>query len=188
MPDNSIWYEECDNGWLELIPSVIDCQYEPDTYTPIKAVIHVPEQDLDDFREYPVCTIQVIDENFAFSRYDTRRGKIVSVNGNTAEVKDPSQPYFLTYQLNFFAKFKEDIDHITKQWRAFTGRAFSLPITLADGSKHKCNVDALGYKNQDDIDREVRRYIRSYVYRVWVDLEGSTKNAHIVTDIHNIHS
>lgn len=183
MEDRSVWYEECDNGWLELIPSVVTCEYEQNKFTPIHTTIHLPEQDLDDFHVYPRCTVQSTQENFASSRYDTSRGKIVSRSGNVATVENPSLPFFLSYQINFYAQFKSDIDHISRQWRAFSGRAFSLPITLATGEKYKCNVDQISYHNQDDIEREVRRYIRSYVYRVWANIDVGTYEANVVTQI-----
>lgn len=183
MADKDVWYEECDKGWLDLIPSIVDCEYEENKFSPIYTAIHLPEQDLEDFHTFPRCTIQVLQEDFAFSRYDTSRGKIISHEGTTATVQSPSLPYFLTYQINFFANFKSDIDHITKQWRAFCGRAFSLPVTLANGEKYKCNVDQVSYKNNDDVEREVRRYIRSYVYKVWVDLAGKTYETKMVTGL-----
>ena len=186
MADRSIWYEECDKGWLDLIPSIIDCEYEENTFSPIYTTIHLPEQDLDDYHKYPRCTVQVINEEFAKSRYDSRPGTILTQSGSSVVVQKPSQPYFLMYQLNFFAQFKSDIDHITKQWRAFAGRAFSLPVILSTGETYKCATDSVGFRNNDDVEREVRRYIRSYVYRVWVDLEGTTYNANVVTDINHI--
>lgn len=182
MADKSIWYEECDKGWLDLIPSVITCEYEQGKFTPIYTSIHLPEQDLDDFHKFPRCTVQCIREDFAYSRYDTGLGTMISHSGNSATFKRSSVPYFLVYQLNFYAQFKSDIDRITRQWRAFCGRAFSLPVTLATGDTHKCNVDLLSTRNNDAVEREVRRYIRSYTYRVWVDLDGETYKANIVTN------
>ena len=181
VADRSVWYEECDEGWVKLIPTIVTCEYEQNVFTPIHTSIHLSEQDLEDFHVYPRCTVQSIQEDFAFSRYDTARGKILSQSGTKATVQSPSLPFFLSYQINFYAQFKSDIDHITRQWREFCGRAFSLPVTLATGEEYKCNVDQTGYRNQDDIEREVRRYIRSYVYRVWVDLEGKTYEANMVT-------
>ena len=79
--DNSIWYEECDKGWLDLIPSIITCEYEENKFTPIKISPHLPEQDLDDFHYYPRCTVQAVDEQFAYDRYESARGTILSMDG-----------------------------------------------------------------------------------------------------------
>lgn len=183
--DKSIWYEECDKGWLNLIPSIITCEYEEDVFTPINTIIHLPEQDLEDFHLYPRCSVQAIDEEFSKNRYESRVGDIVSQNGTKVIVQEQSQPYYLYYQINFFAQFKSDIDRISKLWRAFNGRSFNLPITLSDGTPHKCAVDFVKFNNQDDIEREVRRYIRSYIYKVWVDLEGGTYEADVVTGLNH---
>lgn len=182
--DNSVWYEECDKGWLDLIPSVITCEYKQGEFSPIHTTMHLPEQDLEDFHVYPRCSIQVVDEEFSRNRYESRVGEVVgNLNGSKVLVQDPSQPYYLYYQINFFAQYKSDIDHISKLWRTFSGRFFNLPVVLSDGTPHKCAVDLIKFKNQDDIEREVRRYIRSYVYRVWVDLEGGTHEANVVTNL-----
>lgn len=183
MEQQNIWYEECDKGWLDLIPSIVTCEYEQNVFSPIYTSIHLPEQDFEDYHVYPRCSVQVIDEEFALNRHDSRAGEILSQNGTSVVVQNPSQPYYLYYQLNFFAQYKSDIDRIAKLWRAFSGRYFNLPITLPDGTTHKCAVDFIKYKNQDDIEREVRRYIRSFVYKVWVSLEGTTYDSHIATQI-----
>ena len=182
--DNSIWYEECDKGWLDLIPSIITCEYKENEFSPIHTTIHLSEQDLEDFHIYPRCSVQSIDEEYSKNRAESHANSIIlSQNGTRAIAQSSSQPYYLYYQLNFFADFKSDIDRISKLWRAFSGRAFNLPIILPDGTSHKCAVDLVRFRNQDDIEREVRRYIRSYIYRVWVDLEGKIQEADIVTGL-----
>lgn len=185
MEDVNIWYEECDKGWLDLIPTIVTCEYQQGVFTPIYTTPHLPEQDLDDYHVYPRCSIQTIDEEFAKDRYESRVGTIISQNGTQATVKNPSQPFYLLYQINFFAQFKSDIDRISKLWRAFSGRYFNLPITLEDGTPTKCAVDFVQFRNQDDVEREVRRYIRSYTYKVWVSLKGNTYDANVVTEINH---
>ena len=172
--NNDIWYEECDKGWLDLIPSVITCEYDKENnFLPIHTTPHLPEQDLEDFHVYPRCSIQAIDEMFAYDRYNASSvGTIISQNGTKVVVQSPSQPFYLLYQINFFAQFKSDIDRISRLWRAFTGRYFNLPIILPDGTPHKCAVDFVKFNNSDSVEREVRRYIRKYTYKVWVDLNG----------------
>lgn len=186
MSDRSIWYEECDNGWLKLIPSVVKCEYEQDKFSPIVTCIHLPEQDLDNFHVFPKCTIECTQEDFAYQRYFGDNKSIISYSGTNATVQDPTMPYFLIYRINFYAKFKSDIDYITRQWNTFCGRAFSLPVTLSTGETYNCNVDSLGCQNHDSVEREVRRYVRSYLYKVWAYLEGDTHDAHRVTNINHI--
>ena len=181
--DKSIWYEECDRGWLDLIPSIVTCEYRENEFTPIHTSMHLSEQDLEDFHVYPRCTVEVIDEEFARNRYIPTVGDVLSKNGAKALVQNQSQPYYLIYQINFYAQFKSDIDRISKLWRAFSGRYFNLPVTLADGTAHKCAVDLIKFLNSDDVEREVRRYIRRYTYKVWVDLDGGTYEANVVTGV-----
>lgn len=178
-----IWNEEVDAGFLKLIPSVVTCEYEENVFTPIHASIGNPEQDFDDFHIYPRCSINSVGEEFSYNRNDNRNPVVTGIRGNMATVKDPSQPYYLIYNIVFYAKFKSDIDRITKLWRKHCGRAFSLPVTLADGSTYECRTDFLGQSQSDMLDREALRYTRSYLYRVWVDLEGETHESRVVTQL-----
>lgn len=186
MPDCDVWYEEVDKGFIDFIKSAVNCEYTKDTFTPIETIPHVGEQDLSDFNVYPLCSVQSIGERFSKDRNDNRYvsklSNVPDINGEVATVT-PSQPFYLMYQINFFAKFKSDIDHIVKCWRKSTGRAFSLPVILSDGSRYKCNTDLLDNVGKDTIDREVRKYIRIYTYRVWVDLAGSSSTQKVATEL-----
>lgn len=175
MATANVWLEEVEKGLKkEILSSVTHLNNigKRVSLTDEQVWVRDPEEE---FREesYPCVTITYID-----SQYDPRRWSIEPIKiredkkNNVVVMQDPSVPYNLIYQIDFWARYKEDINELTKTWFQKHNRAFNLTVVDDGGVKRSCNVNQYENPKTADLIRVGKRLYHTIVsYIIWVELD-----------------
>lgn len=179
MYDRSVWIEEVDRGFYELIKKVVkypDCDNILMSVTPTFPLDNTDIKDI----TLPTVIIKQIGEKFDMERYDPNNNLVTISTSNTKVVREElAKPYTLNYQLDFLSEYKEDMNCMTKYWNGLIGKRYMLPVTNAEGKPMKCYMTRVGTPktmNQESGDLKLFRTVFTYDVKVEIDLGISTES------------
>ena len=104
---------------------------------------------------------------------------------HSAVFEDFATPYLLVYQLDFWSKYKKDMNSILKQWGVFAKKRFTLPVKDESGNIRKCLLTLIGsLVPREYMSGGERIYQTSQVFNVQVEIDlGIQETIPIVTEI-----
>lgn len=182
MGDKSIWYKEVDTALIELIQSTVTYDGKP-----IYAYIRSPElpfKKIDNI--YPSISFSPLYSRPSKDRDDPNLHYIrVGSTATDAIMEKTASPYTLTYQIDFWSKYREDMDNITKQWLFLYSNYFNLPVKDASGNASSCfarTKDTIRAMNILDNEGNIFHSMQTLTIEVSIDL-GLQITEKIVTDI-----
>ena len=183
----NVWFEEVERGLKEEILRTVEYLTPAGVKEPVsKEMVFVrdPEEDLRE-EEIPCVTITPI-----MNRFDTRRynPNPVVINrdtkNNTVHMQESAVPFNLTYQIDFWSRYREDMNIMTSSWIKKHFHQFNLPVVDDGGVVRSSN--ALIYENMRPVDlmRNQKRLYHSIIsYVIWVELDDEVGyNVSMVAD------
>ncbi len=172
---SNVWYQEVDMGLVNEIRSSVKYINESGEEVAIKPKAVWVRDPEEEFKEenYPCVTVSSL-----YDRFDPKRWSInpsfigIDKPNNQIILQDPSVPYNLFYQIDFWARYKEDINCMTRTWLQNHNRAFNLTVTDDGGEVRSCNA----IKNEDmktsNLVKVGKRLFHSFIsYSIWVELD-----------------
>lgn len=183
----NVWFEEVDRGLMTEIRNSVKYLNETGSLVPIKddmVFVRDPEQEFED-EVFPCITLTNISDQFNPRRYhfgDVKVGEIVETK--EAIMEKTAIPYDLLYQIDFWARYKEDINVLTRTWLVNHARQFNLPIIDDGGNERTCNVLVNGGLKESNLLMEQKRLYHSIIsYTIWVELDDEVRyNKSMVTE------
>lgn len=171
----NVWSEEVERGLKEEILRTVkylDTSGKKVAITDDKVYVRDPEEDLKE-EDIPCVTITQL-----FNRFDPRRYNpnpvIMSRNKeeNTLQVQDPAVPFNLFYQIDFWSRYREDINVMTSSWLKSHFRQFNLSVIDDGGVERSSNVLVNESMKSADLLKNQRRLFHSVIsYVIWVELD-----------------
>lgn len=186
----NVWYEEVERGLIQEILNTVKYLDSTGSVTPITedmVFIRDPEEDLKD-EVFPCVTITQLFDIFDSRRYNPN-SVVVSrdYENGTAEVQESAIPFNLTYQIDFWSRYKEDINLMTKTWLQSHFKQFNLSVVDDGGTQRSCNTlmnESL--KSSNLLVNQKRLYHSIISYTIWVEMDEEisyTVNMVTKTDI-----
>lgn len=175
----NVWYSEVEKGLMDEIRSTVMILNDSgvEESIPSDAVfVKDPEEDLSE-EQIPCVTI-----NHLYGKYDPKRqGTLQVVNERDYEnfkmtIEQRSRPFNLTYQLDFWSRYKEDLNVMTRTWLNGHFRNFNLPVIDDGGTERTCNAEQVeDFRESDSLLGGKRLFHVSISYRIWVELDNETR-------------
>ena len=183
----NVWFEEVERGLKEEILRTVEYLTPAGVKEPVsKEMVFVrdPEEDLRE-EEIPCVTITPIMNRFDPRRYNPNPVVINrDTKNNTVHMQESAVPFNLTYQIDFWSRYREDMNIMTSSWIKKHFRQFNLPV-VDDGDVVRSS-NALIYENMRPVDlmRNQKRLYHSIIsYVIWVELDDEVGyNVSMVAD------
>ena len=183
----NVWFEEVEIGLKEEILRTVEYLTPAGVKEPVsKEMVFVrdPEEDLRE-EEIPCVTITPIMNRFDPRRYNPNPVVINrDTKNNTVHMQESAVPFNLTYQIDFWSRYREDMNIMTSSWIKKHFRQFNLPVVDDGGVVRSSN--ALIYENMRPVDlmRNQKRLYHSIIsYVIWVELDDEVGyNVSMVAD------
>lgn len=183
----NVWFEEVERGLKEEILRTVEYLTPAGVKEPVsKEMVFVrdPEEDLRE-EEIPCVTITPIMNRFDPRRYNPNPVVINrDTKNNTVHMQESAVPFNLTYQIDFWSRYREDMNIMTSSWIKKHFRQFNLPVVDDGGVVRSSN--ALIYENMRPVDlmRNQKRLYHSIIsYVIWVELDDEVGyNVSMVAD------
>lgn len=193
MYDRSVWIDEVDRGLYNIISSVVAYKDKQGKLQKVKPRFSISNTDIDNI-QYPVVLVRTPTETFDMNRYDYNNNMVVTsydMDNSTMTTEDLAKPYNLTYQIDFIAQYKEDLNLMLKFWYNKIGKRFMLPVVRADGEKDSCYMYQQSPPSNADINlgkQVLYRIVLMYTIQVEIDM-GETNIENMITSVNlNINS
>lgn len=167
----SVWFEQVDTALIDYIQSIVKYQRNP-----IPVNVRKPDEDFK-VEKYPSMSIYNVFSQLDLERIDSLQVTKSVDKGNYSMVLEKSAvPYNLFYQIDFWAKYQEDMNSMTQQWLGQTGRDFNLPVIDASGKKRSSFVLMTDQLTKSDfIEGTDRVYHSVATYRIYVELDENVQ-------------
>lgn len=183
----NVWFEQVDKGLLTELSNTVRIKDENDILVPLSSDVFVVRKPEEDFKpnSYPCVSIYNLEEKFDPMRYMDEPVVISKDEVNhVMTVEESCVPFNLSYQIDFWAKYQEDINSMTATWLAKHFRQFNLEVIDDGGVIRSCNCLMKGSVKKSDLILNKERLFHTIIsYSIWVELDSETRyNVNMVTD------
>lgn len=183
----NVWSEEVERGLKQEILNTVFYLTDTGIKAPLTedmVFVRDPEEDLRE-EQIPCVTITPL-----YNRFDARRYNpnpvIMSRNDeeNLLTMQDSAVPFNLFYQIDFWSRYKEDINLMTSTWLRKHFRQFNLKVVDDGGTERSSNVIMNESLRESDLLKNQKRLFHSIIsYVIWVELDDEVGyNVHMVAE------
>jgi hypothetical protein len=173
----TVWYREVLKALGQEVP-----RYLTVGGVSVPFSVRTPEKEFK-IEVYPSVTATPLYETLALKR---QRLELVRVEGsedtvsNTVLYEEPALPFDLVIQLDFWARFQEDLDTMTTLWYARHYRHFNLDVVDSGGNSRSIFVVQSPIKRahytekiSQDFDEFERTFQGSFTLKCWVEIDNN---------------
>lgn len=186
MPAN-VWYKEVEQGLQnEIINTTKYLSNDGSVVflTPERVFVKYPE---DDLREelFPCITLTQLSGKFNPLRYNPNPIALTkNVANKTSQMQKCAVAFDLIYQLDFWARYREDINIMTSTWLTNHFRQFNLNVIDDGGHARSVNAYVNESLKEANLVKNQKRLFHSVIsYVIWVELDDEIGyNTNIVTE------
>ena len=175
----NVWFEEVNIGLLEEIKNTVRVKNSKGVLKALKdeaLLIRKPEEDFK-LEVFPCVSIYNLSYKHDPVRYNPSPVIIEEDEKNKVIVMEASAvPFNLDYQIDFWAKYQEDMDCMTRTWLSKHFRQFNLKVVDDGGVERTCNCLIQGSVAKSDLVLNGERLFHSIIkYQIWVELDDETR-------------
>ena len=175
----NVWFEEVNRGLLQELKDTIRIINANGVLVALEdnaLLIRKPEEDFK-VEVFPSVSIYNLSNKHVPERYNPTPVVIgEDLNNKVVVLEDPAVPFNLEYQIDFWARYQEDMDYMTKTWLAKHFRQFNLSVVDDGGVKRSCNCLIQGSVMKSDLVTNKQRLFHSILkYQIWVELDNQTR-------------
>lgn len=183
----NVWSEEVERGLKQEILNTVFYLTDTGIKAPLTedmVFVRDPEEDLRE-EQIPCVTITPLYNRFDAKRYNPNP-VIMSRNDeeNLLTMQDSAVPFNLFYQIDFWSRYKEDINLMTSTWLRKHFRQFNLKVVDDGGTERSSNVIVNESLRESDLLKNQKRLFHSIIsYVIWVELDDEVGyNVHMVAE------
>lgn len=188
----NVWFEEVNVGLMKEICKHVSIRDTSGKITPIPdsaVFVRKPEED---FKSEVFPCISIYNKTYEHDpiRYDPVPVKLgVDQNTKKIELEETAVPFNLFYQIDFWARYQEDIDYMTRTWLLRHFRQFNLDVVDDGGTKRSCNCLQNGQIVKSDLVLNKERLFHSILnLEIWVELDGELRYNMPVVITHDVNA
>lgn len=185
----NVWFEEVNIGLLQELKNTVRIRNSKGVLVALEdkaLIIRKPEEDFK-FEVFPCISIYNITYKHEPLRYNPEPIKVGEDKENKLVIlEDSAIPFDLTYQIDFWSKYQEDMDYMTRTWLNTHFRQFNLKVIDDGGTERTCNCLTQGSVIKSDLLLSGERLFHSIIkLHIWVELDNETRyNKHMVIERH----
>lgn len=183
----NVWFEEVNLGLLNEIRNTVRIKDANRVLVALDdraLIVRKPEEDFK-FEIFPCISIYNTGYKHDPKRYNPSPVKVgEDVENKLVVLEDSAVPFNLEYQIDFWAKYQEDMDSMTRTWLMKHFRDFNLKVIDDGGVERSCNCLMQGSVVKSDLVLNGERLFHSIVkLQIWVELDDETRyNKPMITD------
>lgn len=176
----NVWFEEVNIGLLQELYDTVRVKDPNGVLVKLNRekalVVRKPEEDFK-LEVFPCISIYNLTHKHDPLRYNSAPVKVGEDKENKIVVlEDPAVPFNLEYQIDFWAKYQEDMDCMTRTWLTKHFRQFNLKVVDDGGTERTCNCLAQGSITKSDLVLNKERLFHSIAkLQIWVELDDETR-------------
>lgn len=182
----NVWFEEVNTGLISEIHThvkikdkhgvLVPLHYDPETPEQNAIIVRKPE---DDFKieVFPCVSIynktyvhdpMRKDPNPTVVGWDETKTKVI--------LEEPAVPFNLNYQLDFWTRYSEDMDTMTRTWLNRHFRQFNLDVVDDGGTPRNINCMQKGSIQKSDLTLGGERLFHSIInLQIWVVIDDEIR-------------
>lgn len=183
----NVWSEEVERGLKQEILNTVFYLTDTGIKAPLTedmVFVRDPEEDLRE-EQIPCVTITPLYNRFDARRYNPN-SVIMSRNDEESllTMQDSAVPFNLFYQIDFWSRYKEDINLMTSTWLRKHFRQFNLKVVDDGGTERSSNAIVNESLRESDLLKNQKRLFHSIIsYVIWVELDDEVGyNVHMVAE------
>jgi hypothetical protein len=177
----SVWYSQVNKALKDLIPTIVKRYNKEQELVAVPAIVRTPESEFK-VEKFPIVTIFPYGEKFSLSRFDDKE-VLVSVDqqAGIGTLEEPARPYDLSYQIDFWSHYQEEIEEMTRRWCAKFTKFNVLEVKDTLNNTRSCFMKLTNIARSDTVkSKDERIFHRIYSYEIWVELdEGSSREVNL---------
>lgn len=175
----NVWFEEVNMGLVKEIKDTVrvrDFNGDSIALEDSAIVIRKPEEEFK-LETFPCISIYNLNYKHDPRRYNPTPIKVSEdIPNHVVLMEDPSIPFNLNYQLDFWSKYQTDMDCMTRTWLMKHFRQFNLNVIDDGGVERSCNCLAQGNIIRSDLVQSGERLFHSIIkFQIWVELDNETR-------------
>lgn len=175
----NVWFDEVDSGLLKEIKNTVKVMNHDGSLISLEddaIIVRKPEEDFK-LEIFPCVSIYNLSYKFDHRRYNPEPVKIGEYPEDSVAIyEDHAVPFNLTYQIDFWAKYQEDMNFMTKTWLMKHFRQFNLDVLDESGVSRSCNCSTQGKVTKSDLVLNSERLFHSVIkLQIWVELDDETR-------------
>lgn len=175
----NVWFEEVNTGLLNEIKDTVKIKNANGVLVTLEdeaLIVRKPEEDFKS-EVYPCVSIYNLSYKHDPLRYNLEPVKVgEDLLNSIAVLEDPAVPFNLSYQIDFWAKYQEDMDCMTRTWLKKHFRQFNLKVVDDGGKERTCNCLVQGSVVKSDLVLGGERLFHSIIkLLIWVELDDETR-------------
>ena len=184
----NVWFDEVDAGLMQEIKETVRIKDQNDVLVELDdnaIFVRKPEEDFK-LEVFPCVSIYNLSYKFDQKRYSSEPVKVAEYpEEKVAVYEDHAVPFNLTYQIDFWARYQEDMNYMTKTWLTKHFRQFNLDVLDESGVARSCNCSMQGRVTKSDLVLYGERLFHSVIkLQIWVELDNETRyNKPMVTNV-----
>lgn len=175
----NVWFEEVNKGLLKEIKDTVRVKDANGVLVALEdkaLIVRKPEEDFK-FETYPCISIYNKDYKHDPVRYNPSSVRVGEDYENHQVVFEESAvPFNLSFQIDFWAEYQEDMDTMTRTWLMKHFRQFNLKVVDDGGVERTCNCLMVGSAVKSDLVLNKERLFHTIInYQIWVELDNETR-------------
>ena len=176
----NVWFEEVNTGLLQEIHDTVRVKDAKGVLIKLNRekaiVVRKPEEDFK-FETFPCISIYNLTYRHEPLRYNPAPIKVgEDIDNKVVILEDPAVSFNLDYQIDFWSKYQEDMDCMTRTWLVKHFRQFNLKVVDDGGVERTCNCLTQGSIVKSDLVLNGDRLFHSIIkLQIWVELDDETR-------------
>lgn len=175
----NVWFEEVNMGLLSEIKNTIRVKNSRGVLVALEdkaLMVRKPEEEFKP-EVFPCISIYNLSYKHDPTRYNDSPIKVGEDKvTNTVVLEDQAVPFNLSYQIDFWSEYQEDMDYMTKTWLTKHFRQFNLTVVDDGGTVRNCNCITQGSVVKSDLVLKGERLFHSIIkLLIWVELDDETR-------------
>ena len=175
----NVWFEEVNRGLLKEIKDTVRFRNTNGVLVALDdraLFVRKPEEDFK-VEVFPCVSIYNLSNRHAPERYNPTPIKVgEDKDRKIAVLEDPAIPFNLEYHIDFWARYQEDMDSMTRTWLTKHFRQFNLNVIDDGGVERSCNCLMQGSVVKSDLVSNKQRLFHSIIkLQIWVELDDETR-------------
>ena len=86
-------------------------------------------------------------------------------------MEKPAIPYDLSYQIDFWSEYQEDMNEMTRRWLGNIPPQTTLKVEDSEGNIRHCVMNLIDYAEIEELEDNIKVFHKAYSYKIWVELD-----------------
>ena len=184
----NVWFEEVDTALVQEILNTVmfkdDITGELVSLGEEQVVVRKPEEEF--FSEVFPC-VSIYNSNYSFDKIRYNPHAVVvdkDLINHVVVMEETAKHNVLQYQIDFWAKYQDDMNTMTRTWLMKHFRQFNLSVIDDGGVERSCNCLVKQQPTKSDLISGGERLFHTIIScEIWVELDDETRyNVSMVTE------